>query len=577
MQSHRISLKASASLQNWKETPAPQREALDANVAVDCGWGRLIFAHTFSDSRELTGTLCAEEAGTRDIAIYVRDPHVVLSLAPQELFLDPSHTFRFRLDQPHPSAETPKGFVVRRMLSEEDAEAITELYRSRGMVAPEAGFVWDRRNRRKLTYLVAEDEANGRILGTVMGIDHKEAFNDPENGTSLWCLAVDPQAPYPGVGQALVRQLCEHYTSRGREYLDLSVMHDNRQAIALYEKLGFVRAPVFTLKRKNPINEPLYTPSDPEVEQLNPYAEIIVKEAQRRGISVDVLSAEGGYFSLTFGGRTITCRESLSELTSAVAMSRCDSKRETSRMLAEAGLSVALQKKAGLAADNEAFLRRCGQVVVKPVSGEQGRGISVDLREPEEMAAAIERARNFGDEVLIEQYVDGDDLRVVVIDYRVVAAAVRQPAEVCGTGTHTVLDLIKAQSRRRQAATGGESAIPLDGETERCVRQAGYGMDSVLPRGERLQVRKTANLHTGGTMRDVTECLNPTLKEAAVRAARTLEIPVAGLDFLVPDVEGEEYVIIEANERPGLANHEPQPTAQRFVDLLFPQTVATPA
>ena len=88
-------------------------------------------------------------------------------------------------------------------------------------------------------------------------------------------------------------------------------------------------------------------------------------------------------------------------------------------------------------------------------------------------------------------------------------------------------------------------------------------------------MRTTANLHTGGTLHDVTGKLHPTLRQAAVEAAAAIDIPVTGLDFIVPDPKGEDYVIIEANERPGLANHEPQPTAERFIDLLFPSTVET--
>ena len=97
-------------------------------------------------------------------------------------------------------------------------------------------------------------------------------------------------------------------------------------------------------------------------------------------------------------------------------------------------------------------------------------------------------------------------------------------------------------------------------------------MDTVLETGVTLKVRKTANLHTGGTIHDVTEQLHPVLKEAAILAARVLRIPVVGFDFLVTSPSSPEYVIIEANERPGLANHEPQPTAERFIDLLFPAT-----
>ena len=104
------------------------------------------------------------------------------------------------------------------------------------------------------------------------------------------------------------------------------------------------------------------------------------------------------------------------------------------------------------------------------------------------------------------------------------------------------------------------------------VAESGYAMDDVPPVGERVQVRRTANLHTGGTIEDVTDRLHPEIAQAAVRASRAIGIPVTGLDFLVPDVEGPDHVFIEANERPGLANHEPRPTAQRFVDLLFPET-----
>ena len=88
-----------------------------------------------------------------------------------------------------------------------------------------------------------------------------------------------------------------------------------------------------------------------------------------------------------------------------------------------------------------------------------------------------------------------------------------------------------------------------------------------------MLVRKTANLHTGGTIHDVTGEVHPRLVEAACTAARAIEIPVVGIDFMVKSPAEPEYVFIEANERPGLANHEPQPTAERFVDLLFPQSL----
>jgi GNAT-family acetyltransferase (TIGR03103 family) len=541
------------------------------NAVVDCGWGRLIFAQTFSEPAEMVSTLCEEEPNRRDIALYVPDPHVAVSLAPQEVFLDPSHTFRLWLDRYRPTQLRARGFMIRLLNSREDAEAVHTLYIRRHMVPPDADFLWENHASRLLTYLLAVDLENNQVLGTVMGIDHKTAFGDPERGTSLWALAADPQANVPGIGQALVRQLAEHYQARARAYLDLSVMHDNTQAIRLYQKLGFERVPVFALKHKNPHNEPLFTTGDVG-ENLNPYARIIIREAQKRGIYIEILDAEGGYFELSFGGRSIVCRESLSELTTAIAMSRCDDKATTHRILRQAGLRLPAQIKVETDQQAQSFLEKHAAVVVKPARGEQGAGISVDVRDADALRSAMDEARGVCNTIILEQFVSGDDLRIVVIGEAVVAAAIRKPAQVMGNGTDTLKTLIEKQSRRRAAATGGESNIPVDRETLRCIEAAGYTLDSVLPENEQLVVRKTANLHTGGTIHDVTDRLHPTLRKAAIDAARAIDIPVTGLDFIVPSVEGPDYVIIEANERPGLANHEPQPTAERFVDLLFPQT-----
>jgi GNAT-family acetyltransferase (TIGR03103 family) len=432
--------------------------------------------------------------------------------------------------------------------------------------------MWNNRTSRGVLFFVAQDIDSGEILGAAAGIDHVEAFDDPEKGASLWALAVDPQARSPGIGQALVRHMAEYFIARGRSYLDLSVMHNNREAIRLYERLKFERINVFTVKNKNSFNEPLFIGTQPQ-EGLNPYAKIITREAQRRGIAVNVLDAEAGYFELSLGGRTITCRESLSELTTSIAMSRCDDKSVTHRIFNKAKLRVPAQLEVGEPQEADDFLAQYGAVVVKPARGEQGAGISVDVRDGEALHAAIEEAKTHCETVLLEEYVRGMDLRIIVIDGHIVAAATRRPPRIKGTGRDTIRELIHKQSRRRQAATGGESSIPMDRETERCVNEAGYQLDEVLPYSEDVTVRKTANLHTGGTIHDVTAKLHPTLRQAAIDAAAALDIPVTGLDFIVPDPKGEQYVIIEANERPGLANHEPQPTAERFIDLLFPSTV----
>lgn len=164
----------------------------------------------------------------------------------------------------------------------------------------------------------------------------------------------------------------------------------------------------------------------------------------------------------------------------------------------------------------------------------------------------------------------GNDVRILVIGNKVVAAARREPPFVVGDGRLSIGELIAKQSRRREAATGGESRIPVDDETIRTLKAQKVDLDTVLEAGKSLAVRRTANLHTGGRLVDVTGQLHPHLVDVALKAAKALDIAVVGMDLLVPDVTQSEYVIIEANERAGLANHEPHPTAQRFIDHLFP-------
>ncbi len=228
-------------------------------------------------------------------------------------------------------------------------------------------------------YLLAVRDEDGAVVGTVTGVDHELLFNDPEHGSSLWTLAVDPAAGLPGVGGALTRALAEHFRSAGRAYMDLSVAHDNAAAISLYEKLGFRRVPVLAIKRKNAINEPLFSPPPETVDDLNPYARIIADEALRRGIWVEVLDAETGEMRLTHGGRSVITRESLSEYTSAVAMCRCDDKRLTRRLVSEAGITVPRARLATFDEGDFAFLKEVGEVVVKPTRGEQGKGITVGV------------------------------------------------------------------------------------------------------------------------------------------------------------------------------------------------------
>src|SRR6185369_13224672 len=120
-----------------------------------------------------------------------------------------------------------------------------------GMVSAPVDVIWDNHlHREPVDYLVAVRDDDGTVVGTVTGVDHKRLFSDPENGSSLWTLAVDPTSSLPGVGAALTLALAAIYRDRRRAYMDLSVAHDNAAAIALYEKLGFARVPVMAVSAR---------------------------------------------------------------------------------------------------------------------------------------------------------------------------------------------------------------------------------------------------------------------------------------------------------------------------------------
>ena len=264
-------------MQQEADTPARGEKE---NAFVDCGWGRLIFANTFRDTATLVSTLRSEQDGQRDIAFYVDEPQMVLAGAPQSLFLDPSLCYRLDLSDHAPLSTDGLPFHIRPLKDEADVQGASNVYAARGMIPLPSSF---NGSDGSVTLLVAEDNNSGEILGAVMGVDHVEAFGDAMGSASLWSLAVAPSAPHGKVGEYLVRALADRFRALGRAYLDLTVMQDNAEASALYEKLGFVRVPVFSVKCRNRINERLYAGTNPAAD-LNPYGRIIVEEALRRGI-----------------------------------------------------------------------------------------------------------------------------------------------------------------------------------------------------------------------------------------------------------------------------------------------------
>lgn len=217
--------------------------------------------------------------------------------------------------------------------------------------------------------------------------------------------------------------------------------------------------------------------------------------------------------------------------------------------------------------------------VVKPLDGAHGNGITLGLNSIEQLPEALAYARRYSKIVIVQQlYKTPVDLRVLCINYKVVAALERIPARVTGTGSHTVEQLIAQQNQNRaEQYTGGLSKIPIERATEH-LGQAVYG---VPEEGQVVSVLGLANIGLGGEGRNVTQALPVWMIEDAEQAARALRLPVCGVDFLVlqapaPDFTRDQLapVITELNMSPSLFMHEmpyhgsPEPVVKKYVDYL---------
>ncbi len=306
---------------------------------------------------------------------------------------------------------------------------------------------------------------------------------------------------------------------------------------------------------------------------MNIYAEILINEAKRRGIEVRVIDDLFNYYTLTFQGETIRCWESFTDKTPSMSAMVCQNKYLTLKLLRDEGLQVPRQSLWSSEQEANLFLEQCcNKIVVKPLDCEQGKGITVGVKTRDQLLKAVDHARMYFGEVLLEEHVEGNDLRVIVINYEFVAAIERIPASVEGDGRSSVEELIQRRNEQLIHTTRGESQIPVNEASVDFIKVQGLSMQDIPAAGKKLQVSRLANYHSGGTIRDVTSVVSQKLREVSVKAARILNMPVVGLDLMVPDPRSTDYFIIEANERPGLANHEPQPTAQKFIDYLFPDS-----
>ena len=300
------------------------------------------------------------------------------------------------------------------------------------------------------------------------------------------------------------------------------------------------------------------------------YTTTITNAAKSRGISVRVLDGNLPIFELNHDNRSVRCYNGLTDRVGAATFHLANDKGAAHRFLKANGLPVPAQEPYTTYDDAKKFLNRYKSVVVKPVSQWGARGISTHITTLAELRSAIVFARRYATDVVLEECVKGVDYRLIFVDYTFVAAIERTPAAVTGNGIDSIRKLI---TRKNIAARriDPSNTVPLDKETKRCIESQGYLYTSVLPKGQALQVRRTSNFHTGGSVEIITERAPQELRTLAGRVAALFQIPVVAIDFLVDQAAGE-YRIIEVSPDMAISPPEGAVVAEAFLDMLFPHT-----
>ncbi|MBX3068901.1 MAG: ATP-grasp domain-containing protein [Thermomicrobiales bacterium] len=323
-----------------------------------------------------------------------------------------------------------------------------------------------------------------------------------------------------------------------------------------------------------------------EARPVRPQEDAVIRAAEERRIPIRWVAPPSLLIELGTGIHLLRYRDMITSHSSHLGDSISTNKEMTLRLLGEVGIPVprsipvTSEDEAVSAAEQLGF-----PVVVKPLSGSQGRGLGVDLRTPEkvrEFYPIAARATRSG-KVLVEQLIEGAENRVLVIGGKVVAVLERMPAHVVGDGVHTVaelIDIVNQDPLRGRGHTQILTDITPDAATTDALERVGMTLESVPPAGQYVRVKLVSNVSQGGTTRDRTDDIHPDNAHLAVLAARTIDVDPCGVDLITPDITKSVWEtgggIIEINHEPGPRVHlvpqigKPRDIGAAVVDSLFP-------
>ena len=320
-----------------------------------------------------------------------------------------------------------------------------------------------------------------------------------------------------------------------------------------------------------------------ERERLGPSTGSIIEEAEARGIPWIRLN-KYSLCQLGYGANQKRIQATVTSETSSIGVELACDKEDTKYLLEQAEIEVPKGEIIRRERSLEETCRYVGfPLVIKPVDGNHGRGITVDINNYDDALVAFRAAKEVSNAVIVEKYIRGEDYRLLVINNVLVAAAKRTPANVIGDGKSTIQELIDKVNEDPRRGYGHENVltqITVNDLTQGIIKAAGYTLESVLKDGERLVLKDTANLSTGGTAEDVTDIVHPANVSMVERISRIIDLDICGVDIMTTDISKPLSetggAVLEVNAGPGFRMHLapteglPRNVAAPVIDKLFP-------
>ena len=322
-----------------------------------------------------------------------------------------------------------------------------------------------------------------------------------------------------------------------------------------------------------------------ESSRLGPSTGSIVEEAEARGIPWFRLN-KYSLCQLGYGANQKRIQATVTSETSSIGVELACDKEDTKYLLEQAEVAV---PKGDIIRRESSLKEACRYVgypiVIKPVDGNHGRGITVDIQNYEDAVAAFAHAKNSSKSgaIIVEKFITGEDYRLLVINNVLVAAAKRTPAHVIGDGVASVEALIELVNEDPRRGFGHENVltkITINDLTRTIIKDAGYTVASILEKGKMLILKDTANLSTGGTAEDVTDIVHPANIAMAERISKIIDLDICGIDIMSTDISKSLSetggAVLEVNAGPGFRMHLaptmglPRNVAAPVIDKLFP-------